>query len=152
QHLAPVGEREIDHRRDDLDAGVADEHVDAAKGLDDRGNAGLDLLLVGDVHGHADGLAAAGLELRGRRVSGLELEVGDGDLGALREIGAGDVLADAAGGAGDDGDFVLHAYGDLPPPILIRENAVGSFANGDAATGRCRPFLRTLLQYTLRSG
>ena len=37
---------ELLERMDDLDAGVADQDVDAAEGLHHRGDAGIDLLLV----------------------------------------------------------------------------------------------------------
>ncbi len=109
KQLLPVRELEFIERRDDLDAGIADEHVDLAELLDRARDAGLDLLLVRHVHDHADRLARIA-EFRRRRVGGLLIEVGDHDACALARKGRGDLLADAAGGAGDDGDFVLETH------------------------------------------
>ena len=67
----------------------------------------VDLVLVGDVHRHRHRLAAAGLDLLGRGLGRAEVHVGDRDLGALAGVDAGDFLADAARGTGDDGDLVL---------------------------------------------
>ena len=43
----------------------------------------------------------------GRRLRRRQVHVGDGDLGAFPRVDGGDFLADAAGGAGDDGDLAL---------------------------------------------
>ena len=43
EHLLPFGEVELVERRHDLDAGVADQDVDAAEGRDRLGDAGFDL-------------------------------------------------------------------------------------------------------------
>jgi hypothetical protein len=51
QHLFPLFERIIDDGADDLDAGVADQHVDAAEVRGRIGHALVDLLFAGDVHG-----------------------------------------------------------------------------------------------------
>ena len=53
----------------------------------------------------------AGADLGGRGLGRLAVEVGDGDLGAFARIGHGDLPADAAGGAGDDGNLVLQLHG-----------------------------------------
>jgi hypothetical protein len=47
----------------------------------------------------------------GGGLGALQVEIGDGDARALAHIGGGDLLADAAGGAGDDGDLVFQAHG-----------------------------------------
>ena len=52
--LSPLRELELDDRRHDLDPGIADEDVEAPEGLDHLRNAGLDLILAGDVHGDAE--------------------------------------------------------------------------------------------------
>ena len=80
------------------------------KAADDRGDAGVDRLLVGHVHRHADRLAARGLDLGGGRVGRVLVQVGDRDLGAFAREDDRDLLADAAGGAGDDGEFVLEFH------------------------------------------
>src|ERR1019366_6416873 len=114
EHLLPLCEGELLERVDDLDAGVADQDVDAAPGLHDRRDGGVDLAFVGDVGGDGHGAGAAGLQLVGGGLRGGHVHVGDGDLGAFACVGGGDLLADAAGGAGDDGDLVvqLFAHGD----------------------------------------
>ena len=53
EHLLPLLEREIDHGRNDLDASVADEHIDAAEGGDRLRHAGVDLLFANEP-GHHD--------------------------------------------------------------------------------------------------
>jgi hypothetical protein len=49
KQLLPLGELEIDNRVDDLDAGIADQDVEAAEGRDRLRRAGLDLIFVADV-------------------------------------------------------------------------------------------------------
>jgi hypothetical protein len=40
----------------------------------------------------------------------LQVEVGDGDLGACTGEREGDFLADAAGSTGDDGNFIVETH------------------------------------------
>ena len=114
EQLLPFGEFEIDDRRDDLDAGIADQHVDAAERLDDLGGAGVHLLFVGDVHGDADRALAARVDLLRGGIGRLLVEVGDDDLGAFAREHDGDFLADAARGTGDDGNLVLQTHRSCP--------------------------------------
>src|SRR5215813_2130047 len=72
-------------------------------------DAGLDLLFVRHVHDDAERLARVA-EFRRGRVGGLLIQIGDHDLCALAREGLGDPLADATGGAGHDGNFVLEAH------------------------------------------
>ncbi len=104
QQLLPVGEREVDDRLDDLDAGVADQDVDLAVLGHGVGDALLDLGLVGHVHGDGEGIASLGLDLGCGLAGGIEVEVGDHRDAAFGCEAEGDFLADAAGGAGDDGN------------------------------------------------
>jgi len=69
------------------------------------------LRFVRHIHGDGDGLAARALDLLRRCLGGILLQIGNGDFGAVAGIGASDLQADAAGGAGDDGDFVFHSHG-----------------------------------------
>jgi hypothetical protein len=59
--------------------------------------------LVGAVHGDGEGVAALALDLPGRRVGRVEVQVGDHRDGAFGRQPDRDLLADAAGRAGDDG-------------------------------------------------
>ncbi len=113
QHFLPLGKGKLLNRVDDLDAGVADQDVHAAKFGDDGRHAVVDGLLVGDVHrqAHRDSLVRADFLRRG--VRRLLLKVGDGHLGSLAREAEGDGLSDAAGGAGDDGGFFLESHGYL---------------------------------------
>ena len=120
QEQLPVLELQVGDRVDMLDAGVADQHVDAAQFGHGLGDPGLDRGLVGHVHGDRDRPVAGRLELVGGRLGALQVEVGDADLGALAGVLEGDLLADAAGRTGDDGDFVLEAHG---PRLLFRQPA-----------------------------
>ena len=71
---------------------------------------GVDLGLVGDVHGDGHRAARRRPDSRGGGLGRRQVEVGDRDLGALGGVDVGDLLADAAGGAGDDGDLVLKLF------------------------------------------
>ena len=105
----PFLDREFLDRRDVLDAGIVDEHVDRAErllgGLDHVGDLGR----LGHVGGRIDRLDAeilldAGALLLDR---GLVAEAVDHHVGAVLGEGAGDAEADAGGRAGDDGGSFL---------------------------------------------
>ena len=113
EKLLPFGEGKVIERRHDLDAGIAHQDVDPAESRDCLGHAGLDLRLIGHVHGDAD-RAAGAAELGRRGIGALLVEIGNDDLGALARICPGDLLADAARGTGDNGNLVLEAHGFLP--------------------------------------
>jgi len=83
EHLLPLGEGELLDRMHDLDAGIADEDVDAAERIDCRRHAHVDKVFTGDIHRNADGLAAELANLVGRDVRHRLVEVGDSNLGAF---------------------------------------------------------------------
>src|SRR3546814_4547238 len=115
QHLLPVAEAEVGDAVDDLDAGVGHQHVDAAVVGDGLRHPVDDLLLVGDVHGDGERVAAGIADLLGRDFRGVDLQVGDHHLAAVRGVDLGDALADAAGGAGDQADLVVESvHGEFP--------------------------------------
>jgi len=120
EHLLPGLERHLVHRADHLHAGIADQDVDAAELAHDALHTGLHLRLAGDVHGDADGLAAGIADLPGHRLGPFQVEVGDGDLGALAGEGQRDAAADAAGRTRDDGYLICHAHESV---LRIREGA-----------------------------
>jgi hypothetical protein len=107
----------------DDDAGVGDDHVEAAElgeaALDD----GLDLGVVAHVGGHGDHAASGGLDLDAGLVQvlgGGHGDAGGGDVVAdveADDVGAlfgqidGDLAALPAAGAADEGDLVREAGG-----------------------------------------
>src|SRR6267378_5489252 len=110
QHFLPLGVGELLERMDDLDACVADQDVDAGKGIDHAGDALAHRSLVGDIHGDADGLTPAGADLRSRGLRRVPVEIGNGYPGALARKKERDVLADAACRAGDEGNLVFEFH------------------------------------------
>ena len=115
EHRLPVGKGEVLDRVDDLDAGIRDEDVDRAPRRDHGGDAGVDLLLVGHVHRDSHRRAGViGIDTGSGSFGGFELQVRNGDLGSGLGIELGDGEADAAGGAGDNGDLVAEVHGKAP--------------------------------------
>ena len=121
-HVAePVGRLDVDlvdlvHRRVGhvdarpvigIDAGVRHADVDATPLLLGRVDHRLQPLLVADMAGKGPGLAAAvgvvAIDLLGDLIAGLGLAGGDDHFRPVLRIAGGDGLADAFGGAGDDG-------------------------------------------------
>ena len=79
--------------------------------LDHGATPALTCVLVGHVHGDADGLAGPlAVSFRRGLLGGVEPEVGNRHLRAFGDVAFGDALADAAGGAGDDADLVLQVH------------------------------------------
>lgn len=95
---------------DDLNTGVRNENVDPSKVLGDGIHAGLNLRFIGHIHDDAEGPLAAGIQFLGCRDRLFLIEVCDGHAGSLSKELAGDFLADAAGGARDDGNLVGEAH------------------------------------------
>ena len=96
----------------DLDARIADQHIDAAIGRDHLCHSRIDLFFTLHIHHHRHGRAAGKNDLIGSGLRSRLVHVGNDHLAALTRKGQGDFLADAAGGAGDDADFVLEFHGD----------------------------------------
>jgi hypothetical protein len=67
EHLLPLGELELLDRVHDLDAGIADQDVDAAEGRGASSTAGIHLVFVRHVHRDADRLARPPSSARWRR-------------------------------------------------------------------------------------
>ena len=109
-------------------AGIAHQDVDAAPGVHDFLDHGLDRFFVGDVHLDPDGLPAAGIDFIDRAVAGhgfglgleffvrSQVEVGDRDFRAEAGEAAGVGAPEAATRAGDDGDFAVEfSHGGFLP-------------------------------------
>src|SRR5579859_5151938 len=116
-------------------AGVGDQDVDPAPGLGHVVDHGEDGVAVGYVELEAQGIAAAGLDLVHRAVGGhrlrlilelgvgLQVEIGDRDLGAKAGQAAGIGPAQPARAAGDDRD--------LPIEIAHRPSSSSVLASPD---------------------
>ena len=113
EQLLPVGELELVERCDDLDAGVADQDVELPKASIALATPASTCGFVGDIHGDADGAAAAGSSSAAVASAPFWLRSAITTLAPSRGEDDGDLLADAAGGAGDDGDLVLQTHGSL---------------------------------------
>ena len=87
--------------------GVADEDVDGAELFLRAREKVLQLCLFRNARRDGDGAAFAvfGIDGGGHFVAGFLLAAGNDDLCAVRGKLLGDSLADAAAGAGDDGDL-----------------------------------------------
>ena len=110
QQSFPFGEWELVQGGDDLNPRVADENVDSPESRDDGGHAGIDVRFARDVHGNGNGPLSGAIQLVGCRMGCRRVEIGDGHLCARLGKRPGDLLADAAGCAGHDGDFVFEVH------------------------------------------
>ena len=104
--LVEVLRRDGFEGRELVDAGVVDQDVELAEGLDGGVDDGLRVGGLGDVSVDGDGLAAGlGDGVDDGVGAGLAGGVVDDDGGARGGEGLGDGGSDALGGAGNDGDF-----------------------------------------------
>src|SRR5271165_4848825 len=77
QQPLPVSKRKIDDRFDDLNAGIADQHIDPAIFRYRVGDALFDRRLVGDVHPDGKGIRSLRLDLARGGVGMVEIEIGN---------------------------------------------------------------------------
>ena len=120
--LVPFVELEIPHVGGGAaDAGVVDEDVDAAEGVDGLLHGVDDVLLFEDVHGDGESLAPHGFELLDGRVQVLLVTGGQADDGPFFHEALGDGLADARAAAGDEGHLVFQSVVShgLSPSVLL---------------------------------
>src|SRR6516162_5546910 len=115
EHLLPFVERKLLDRLDDLNAGIANQNVHPAVAFDGSSNAGLDGRLVAHVHRDAHGDAPRAIDFIRGRLRRRQLQVGDDDFCALASETLGNFLANAARGAGYDGDFSLELSHESNP-------------------------------------
>ena len=122
EHQAVVALREVLDRFEVGDGGVVHEHVDGAELALGGLHEAAAVLLLAEVGGDADGGAArlvdrlhrAGHAARERVVALFDGAGRHGDGGAVSREAAGDELADATAGTGNDDDFALQAHGLSP--------------------------------------
>ena len=127
QQLLPVREREIDDRLDDLDTGIADQDVDPAVLGHHVGHALLHRRLVHHVHADREGVRALRPDLGRRRVGRIQVQVGDHRNAALGSEAQRDLLADAAGGTGNNSNFSVETSPMVQVLDVLEENDQASF-------------------------
>ena len=102
--MFPVGGGVTLGRAGERHACVVDEDVDAAVPLLHGGDQRIDAVHIAHVTGLCPGAVAIGLQLLRGLLARCGVELGDDGGGAGCAEGAGDAEADAAPGAGQDGD------------------------------------------------
>jgi hypothetical protein len=107
-HRVEVGLGHVQEIRSLEDAGVVDQHVDAAMRGQGARDQRVHVGLVADVAVHVDP-AEFGCQRLARRVG----QIGQHHVGAFAREAAGAGLADALGAAGDDDDAAVVAEVDL---------------------------------------
>jgi len=117
-HLVPLVGQARRHRGDGHVAGVVDQHVDPAEGLDGGGDHGVGVGLDGDVGPDGDRLAAGGGDLGDQGLQAVDAAGGQHQAGALGGEVAGGGFAQAAAGPGDDDDLAGNVGGHGKSPWL----------------------------------
>ena len=110
-HLLPFVVGEFLQRVDDLNAGVADQDVDAAVRRDGCRDTRIDVLLVRHIHRDTARFATRRFDFGGRAVCGVEVQIGNDDLRTFARVPLRDGFADAARGTGDDRNFSIELHG-----------------------------------------
>ena len=101
KHLLPFVEIELDERRHDLDAGVADQDVEAPEGFDRLRHSAFHLLLVADIHANPERTFAHRIDLGRGFLRRVLIKIRDDHLCSLAGEAERNLLADAARGSGD---------------------------------------------------
>ncbi len=117
----PVRFGRLQQRLGDREAGAVHQQIDAPEGENRGVHGGADVGLSGDVRCDAQGDVVAA-DVGGDATGPLKIEVGHDDARAPRRQGCGDGLADAAGGAGDQGHpAVVRTRGRQAPELRLLE-------------------------------
>src|SRR5688500_3556672 len=109
-HALPVRVTELLDRVHELNPCVAHQNVDAAECLHHVRNAGIDCLLVCDIHRNRGCLCTGGTHLRSSGGCGVEIEIRDGHARALTRKSERDALAYAASRAGGNSGFTVQHH------------------------------------------
>ena len=131
----------LEERRPVHDAGVVDQHVDAAPTRDDMGDGCLGAGPVHDVEGERLGLTASVGDGFGLDPSRGLVTIGDQHAGPFSSQPGSDRGPDASRAAGDDGGFVLEAHG-IP---FLRDPRAWSFGRSRPTAGPPRLAIRRSL-------
>ncbi len=106
QHLLPVGERVLFDRRNDLDARIRHQHIDAAQFFHRALDAAIHGFFIGHIHRHGQCLAALGDDAARHLLRILEIQIGDHYGGAEARELARALFANTACCARHERDFV----------------------------------------------
>jgi hypothetical protein len=109
EHLPPVGKGKLLDRMHDLDPGIRHENIDPAERLYRLLDAGVDFVLLRDVHPDADRRLLA-RQLLGCRLRTVGVQIGDDHPAVCLQIALGDGMTDAAGGSGDESHFAIKVH------------------------------------------
>ena len=111
-------EFELDKRRHDLDAGVADQDVEPPEGFDRRRHSAFHLLLVADIHANPERAFTHRIDLGRRFLRRAVIKIRDDHLCSLAGEGERDLLADAARGSGDHRHLVQKPAAGAPGALV----------------------------------
>ena len=111
--FAPVGERQLMHRINVLDAGVGDGDIQTTPVFHNGGNAIIHRLFIGDIHGQGHGGAASGFNGHYGVAGAVEGQVCHSDFGAFAAVCFCDGPADAPAGTGNQCNAVFKTHGDF---------------------------------------
>src|SRR6476619_6850757 len=109
EHLRQLREGKVLDRMHDLNAGIGNENVDSAKGLDRLFDTFVDLVLLGDVHANADRGILVTQPLRGLRRD-IGFQVGDRHAATGLDKTLGDAMTDAARGACNESNLAVELH------------------------------------------
>ena len=102
---------------------IVDENVEAAEGCRHRCHCRINVALLGDVADEGLCLAACRIDLGRHALGALTVEIDDGDAGAFARESLGDLFANVAAGAGDDGCLSLKFHLSLPDLLMCQHGA-----------------------------
>ena len=103
---------QVEEIRADHDAGVVDQHIDVAIGVQRFGNQIANVQTFSDVAMDVHCLALR-FQIFSRGFTGFVIHIGNHDLRAIGDKALGDCKSDPTGCPGNDGDLILQRHGNL---------------------------------------
>ncbi len=132
----PLGFGVLEERSGVRDSRVGEHHVEPSVLRHDTVDEGLDLSCLAHVDAHREGAAAAGHDLLGHRLGAVDVDVAEGDGGALgREEERGG--APDAERAARDRRHASGQAGHASPQLFTRS---GTMRKATRSPGMARPF------------
>ena len=105
----PLANGKVLDRVHDLDARVGDQNVHPSKCRKDFFNAGIHLAPRRDIHADTDYRLSVG-DLRGGRLGGFKIEIGDSHAAVGLQVAFGNSQADAACSPGHECHFAVECH------------------------------------------